>query len=278
MIGTSMGRWRIGSLLGFPVEISWSFLLLLVVAMLAFGVVSALLVIPIVFASVLLHELGHAVVARKLGVRVLGIELGFFGGAAKMVELPRSANHEVVIAAAGPAVSLLLSGAGFALGALTSVEAFTAFGWLNLVIAGFNLLPALPMDGGRILRALLTRRMDFVAATDLAVKVARGFAIGFAVIGVAVGAYQLLLLAPVLWMMGTQERWVARMLADQYVTSRDGYARRPSDFVDVLPRGAWHSHERLGRFGEPRPSPGLGGIRGVRIRQVGGRWVIDVDR
>ncbi len=226
MFGTSFGRWRIGSLLGFPVEVSWSFLLLLAVSFLAFGGMTAVFVTLLAFGSVLLHELGHAVTARVLGVRVSGIELGFFGGAAKMVELPRSANHEIAIAAAGPAVSLMLTGLGFGLGAVTGVHLLSLIGWINLVIAGFNLLPALPMDGGRILRALLTRKMSFVAATDLAVKVARVFALGFGFIGLAWGAYQLMLLAPLLWMMGTQERLGARMMAARFVQTREGYAQR----------------------------------------------------
>jgi Zn-dependent protease len=280
MFGSSIGRWRIGSLLGFPVEVSWSFLLLLAVSMLAFGGMTAVFVTLLAFASVLTHELGHAVVARRLGVRVSSIELGFFGGAAKMTELPRSANHEIAIAVAGPVVSLALAAAGFGLGRLTGVPLFGLIGWINLVIAGFNLLPALPMDGGRILRALLTRRMDFVAATDLAVKVARVFAVIFGVVGLAYGMYQLVFLAPVLWMMGTQERWMARMLAEQYVRTRDGYAQRPEDWVDVMPRQP--RADAFGRFaarpfgGAPPRSAGAMGPR-VWIRQERGRWVIEVS-
>ena len=142
-----------------------------------------MLLVSLAFASVVLHELGHALVARQLGVRVSGIELGFFGGAAKMVDLPRTANHELRIAAAGPAVSLMLGGVGLGLAALSHVGLFAMVGWINLVLAGFNLIPALPMDGGRILRALLTRKMDFIQATDVAVKVARVVAIAFALFG-----------------------------------------------------------------------------------------------
>jgi Zn-dependent protease len=281
MFGSSFGRWRIGSLLGFPVEISWSFLLLLAVSSLAFGGLSAVFGILLAFASVLLHELGHAVVARRLGVRVSGIELGFFGGAAKMVELPRSANHEIAIAAAGPAVSLVLAGAGFGLGTVTGLWLFSMIGWINMVIAAFNLLPALPMDGGRILRALLTRRMDFVRATDLAVKVARGFAIAFGVLGLAYGAYQLMLLAPVLWMLGSQERWMARRMAERYVRTREGYAQRPASFfddeVDVMPRGwgpgsAGFGGRRVGNLADA-----VRGIPKMRVRQGRNGWVIEVE-
>jgi Zn-dependent protease len=153
---------------------------------------------------VLLHELGHALVARRLGVHVSGIELSFFGGAAKMVEMPRSSDHEIAIAAAGPAVSLMLGGAGLGLGALLHVPLFGMIGWINLVLAGFNLIPALPMDGGRILRALLTRKRFFVRPTASPAS-PRVFAIGSRV-GLALGWFQLVLPAPFLWMMGSRER------------------------------------------------------------------------
>lgn len=294
MFGSTSGRWRIGSLLGFPVEISWSFLLLLAVSLVAFGGGSAVFVTLLAFGSVLLHELGHAVVARRLGVRVSGIELGFFGGAAKMVELPRSANHEIAIAAAGPAVSLVLAGLGFGLGGLTGWGLLSLVGWINVVIAAFNLLPALPMDGGRILRALLTRRMDFVSATDLAVKISRGFVIAFALAGLAWGQLQLLLLAPLLWMMGTQERWGARMMAQRYVRTREGYAQRGGGrggwsadplgaLFDALPGGAWQQRGPAGRPGETIRLGNLGEPRGeagprVWIRQGRDGWVIEVER
>lgn len=219
-------RWRIGTLLGFPVEINLTFLLLLGVVFIWMGGVAGLVVVAIAFGSVLLHELGHAVVARQLGVNVSGIELHFFGGAAKMIEMPRSANHEIAIAAAGPAVSLVLAGLGLGLGALTGSWFVSIVGWINLTIALFNLIPALPMDGGRILRALLTRWMDFVRATDVSVMVARVVAVGFAVVGLAAGMFQLVLLAPFLWLMGTAERQLARNLAHRYAYDGDGYVTR----------------------------------------------------
>jgi Zn-dependent protease len=217
--------WRLGTAFGFPVEINASFLFLLALVLLAFGGLAGVVLVSLVFASVVLHELGHALVARKLGVHVSGIELSFFGGAAKMVQLPRTANHELAIAAAGPAVSLVLGGIGLGLGALTHFPLFAWLGWTNLILAGFNLIPALPMDGGRMLRALLTRKYDFVRATDIAVDVSRVAAVAFAIIGL-MGAYQLLVLAPFLWFMGTRERMLARMMADQYAYTSDGYRQR----------------------------------------------------
>jgi Zn-dependent protease len=221
--------WRLGTLLGFPVEINVSFLLLLALVLFAFGGVVGVMLVILAFASVLLHELGHALVARQLGVDIAGIELGFFGGAAKMTRMPRTANHELAIAVAGPVVSLALGGAGLGLYAVTHVGLFAWLGWTNLVLAGFNLIPALPMDGGRILRAALTRRFDYVRATDVAVTVAKITAGVFVVAGL-LGAYQLLFLAPFLWWMATREALLARMLAEQYSYTRDGYVQRTPRF------------------------------------------------
>lgn len=215
--------WRLGSLAGFPVELNLSFALLLAFVWLAFGGAVGVGLVLLVFASVLIHELGHALVARRLGVRIAGIELSFFGGAAKMVDQPRSANHEVMIAAAGPAVSLMLGGLGLGLGTLLHAPLFAWIGYTNFIIAAFNLIPALPMDGGRILRALLSRKMDYVTATDTSVKVARVAAIAFGVIGLAYGMVQLAILAPFLWLMGSRERLLARVMADRYLSTRDGY-------------------------------------------------------
>jgi Zn-dependent protease len=219
-------QWRLGSVFGFPVEINLSFLILLGLVFVAFGGLPGVVIVCLAFASVLLHELGHALVARRLNVRVSGIELGFFGGAAKMVELPRTANHELAIAAAGPAVSLALAAIGFGLGAATRVPLIAWLGWTNLIIAVFNLIPALPMDGGRILRALLTRRLDYVRATEISIIVSRVAAVAFGVFGLAFGWYQLVFLAPFLWILGTREQAMARIQADRYASSASGYRQR----------------------------------------------------
>jgi Zn-dependent protease len=281
--------WRLGRVLGFPVEINLSFILLLAAVLLGYGGFASpgrgLLVVGLAFGSVLLHELGHALVARRYGVHVSGIELSFFGGAAKMVQMPRSADHEIAIAAAGPAVSLMLAGAGLGLGGLFPMSwlglLLVAIGKINLWIAAFNLIPALPMDGGRILRAVLTRRMDFVRATDIAVDVARVVAIGFGVVGLlSPGWFMLLALAPLLWIMGTQERMLARAMADPYA----GYGRGATDPFDRWGRAA-------SRFDRPSSSGrGPGSVQGSDphdgqfhaehprryvVRQVGGRLVIE---
>ena len=139
------------------------------------------------FASLLLHELGHAVEARREGVEIEGITLWLFGGVASLKgELP-SARAEFRIAIAGPLVTLVL---GVAFGALAvlaplpeAVDGVAAWlGYINLFLLAFNLLPALPLDGGRVLRAVLWgAKGDFPWATVVAADIGRGF--GYLMIG-----------------------------------------------------------------------------------------------
>lgn len=265
--------WRLGRLLGFPIEVNLSFLILLALVFVAFGGLVGVFTIGLVFASVLVHELGHAVVARHLGVRVLGIELGFLGGAAKMIDMPRRPDHEIAIAAAGPAVSLVIAGIGLGLGSAIGSPFVAMIGWINLVLAAFNLIPALPMDGGRILRAVLARRMSFVRATDTAVTVARVVAVGFAIVGL-LGVYQLLLLAPFLWLMGTREKMMARVIEQQHDAPFGRFAGF-GDGVEVLGRDAWDQRHRRpwpGPFGAAGPT--MHAPRRFTIQQHGGRLVI----
>jgi Zn-dependent protease len=261
--------WRLGTLFGFPIEINLSFLILLGLVLVAFGGVTGVLVVCLAFASVVLHEIGHALVARRLGVHVAGIELGFLGGAAKMANLPRTPRHELAIAAAGPAVSLMLAGAFLGMAGALGSPFLALVGKINLVIAAFNLIPALPMDGGRILRALLVPRFGFVRATDIAVTVARVAAVGFALLGLFAGMYQLLVLAPFLWLMGTRERMLARMAPDE------GWHRGAwrHGGVEVLGHDAWRDrdlHRDVGDAGGPGGPDGWGSPFDPRSRYRGG--------
>ncbi|MER3488203.1 MAG: site-2 protease family protein [Chloroflexota bacterium] len=150
----------------------------------AMAIVAALLF----FASLLLHELGHAVQARREGMEIEGITLWLFGGVAQFKGAFPSAGAEFRIAIAGPAVSLAL-GLLFALGAWgiafpEAVDGVAAWlGYINLVLLVFNMLPALPLDGGRVLRSALWQlKGDFRFATHVAAGIGRGF--GFLMIGV----------------------------------------------------------------------------------------------
>jgi Zn-dependent protease len=152
---------------------------------LALAVVAALLF----FASLLLHELGHAWQARREGVEIHGITLWLFGGVAQFKGAFPSAGAEFRIAIAGPLVTLAL-GVAFVVLALAGLPsaldgAAAWLGYINLTLLAFNLIPALPLDGGRVLRAALWRaRGDLGWATRVAADIGRGF--GYLFIGLGV--------------------------------------------------------------------------------------------
>jgi Zn-dependent protease len=199
-VDTAAHSLRIGKLFGIPLQVHWSFLLLVALVVVAEwpagagGIVGGLIWVAALFASVVVHELAHCLVARRRGGTVLGILLLPIGGMSRMGELPTSPADEAAIAAVGPATSLLLGGLLLAVGALAGSAIWpptlvagswlARLGWLNLLLGVFNLLPALPMDGGRVLRAGLARRLPRLAATRVAASVARVLAIGLIVAGV----------------------------------------------------------------------------------------------
>ncbi|SDM61931.1 Zn-dependent protease (includes SpoIVFB) [Halogranum gelatinilyticum] len=142
------------------------------------------------FAGVTVHELGHALVARRYGLHTESITLWIFGGLARFDRIPREWDREFWIALAGPATSVLV---GVACAGLVQVVpgrfpvAVFVAGWLavvNVTLALFNLLPAFPMDGGRVLRALLARNRPYGVATRIAASLGVTFALVFAVLGV----------------------------------------------------------------------------------------------
>ena len=161
--------------------------------------------------------------------------LHFFGGVAKLTSQPKSNKDEIAIAAAGPAVSFALAGLGFVLSLASGWAFFELFALVNLVIAVFNLIPALPMDGGRILRASLASRLGHQRATVLAVRISRFVSIAFAVIGLAYMHIQLLLLAGVLWAMASAELRFARGSVSQNRTMGGDDSFGPPHFGPPAP-------------------------------------------
>lgn len=155
-------------------------------AYVAMAVVAALLF----FTSLLLHELGHAVVARREGMEIAGITLWLFGGVARFNGMFPSGGAELRIALAGPAVSLFLGllflGVAAAVPLPDAVDEVVAWlGRINLILLAFNMLPALPLDGGRVLRAVLWLRSgDFMRATSTAGALGRVFGNGLMILGV----------------------------------------------------------------------------------------------
>jgi len=188
--------WSLGRIFGIDTRVHATFLLL--VGWAAFSAISqggtliAALVsvgfLLAIFASVLLHELGHALTARRYGIETRRIILSPLGGLAQLESGMMPPRVELWVALAGPAVSLGLAGVFLTIAALLGDVGPTSFvgalGWANLMIAAFNMVPALPMDGGRVFRAALSRRVGYRRATEIAAKVGRFAGVAMMIIGV----------------------------------------------------------------------------------------------
>lgn len=222
--GGTAGTMRGFNLFGVPVRLHFTFILLvifLVVTDLGSHQSSASYAVFLVglFASVLLHEMGHAFVGRRLGVRTTEIVMFPIGGLSRMERMLRP-TEELLIAIAGPVVNLAISFGIFAymyaqhmavsvqLSELlqpTDANAVARLAYGNLVLAGFNLLPAFPMDGGRILRALLSYIRPEDEATRLAAWLGRMLAISIALYGLLAPQFMLVFFAMFIYLGAAQE-------------------------------------------------------------------------
>ena len=231
-------------LLGVPVRLHFTFLLLLIFLLFIgigerqSGAWTALYVLAL-FGSVLLHELGHAVVGRRYGIRTLEVVMFPIGGVARLERQPK-AREELWIASAGPLVNVLIAaGIWIALwrfGTLLPFQALAvptdanlaqriAFG--NLILAGFNLLPAYPMDGGRILRSLLARFRTEDEATQIAARAGRLLAIMMGLAGLLWSNFMLVFVAMFVYLGAAQE---AAALRGRTLTA--GYPVRAAMITD----------------------------------------------
>lgn len=157
--------------------------------------VQGLALIAAIFGSVLLHEFGHALAARRFGIHTPDITLLPIGGVARLERLPERPREELVVAVAGPAVNVvivaLLYVSLWLAGRADPLRGFSLIGgnfwtqvmFVNAWLVMFNLIPAFPMDGGRILRALLASRLGFVKATEIAASIGQAFAFLFVLLG-----------------------------------------------------------------------------------------------
>jgi Zn-dependent protease/predicted transcriptional regulator len=163
------------------------------------------------FLSVLLHELGHALTARAYGVQTREITLWLLGGVAQLERIPRDRGAEAVIAIAGPIVSVLLSGLFGLMRGLVPTEAIVGqfllgyLAFINLILALFNLLPALPLDGGRILRSLMALYRPYLEATRAAVTISKVLAFALGLLGLLIGNLFMLLIAFFVFMAASAE-------------------------------------------------------------------------
>lgn len=225
-------RWtfRLGRIAGIVIYVHATFLLL--IAWVAFSqwtvahdapaVVNGVAFTIALFACVLIHELGHALAARHFGIGTRDITLLPIGGMSRLERMPRAPVQEFWVAAAGPATSVLIA---LALGAVVAVTAgFTPLPQLgvaegpfverlafaNILLAVFNLVPAFPMDGGRVLRALFAMRVDYARATRWAAAIGQGVALLFLLLGLTSSPI-LVLIALFIWLGAAQEAGIVQM-------------------------------------------------------------------
>ncbi len=224
------GSWRIGRIAGIDLFVHPTFFLLLVWVVVTnylahrdpMEAFSGLFFIVTLFGIVVLHELGHALTARRFGIRTRDITLLPIGGVARLERMPEEPWQELVVALAGPAVNAVLAGLLYLAllpgGGPTSMSEamgggggfMQKFFWVNVTLAVFNLLPAFPMDGGRVLRALLAMRFDYVRATQTAAVIGQGVAILFGFLGLRYNVF-LVFIAIFVWVAGAQEAGLVQL-------------------------------------------------------------------
>lgn len=225
--------WKIGRLAGIDVYLHFTFLILLGwIALSQYlqrqrwqDAVAGLALILTLFSIVVMHELGHALMARRFGIRTRDITLLPIGGVAQLERMPEKPWQELLVALAGPAVNVVLAIVFFAalavrgeLAELADARELKLMGGhflatmvsINVTLAVFNLLPAFPMDGGRVLRALLAMRMDYVRATNIAASIGQAMAWVLGFVGLFTNPF-LLFIALFVWIGAAQEASQVRM-------------------------------------------------------------------
>jgi Zn-dependent protease/predicted transcriptional regulator len=217
--------WRIGSLAGIGIYVHATFILLIFFILymnLHQGkstktAIEGVLFILAIFGCIVLHELGHALVARHYGIRTRDITLLPIGGLARLERMPDVPIQELWVALAGPAVNAVIAGVILVFGLLAGMhpELLGSFSWtggsflnklmvVNCWLLAFNLIPAFPMDGGRVLRAVLATRLEYARATVIAARVGQGIAFLFGLVGLFTDPF-LLFIALFVWMGAEQE-------------------------------------------------------------------------
>jgi Zn-dependent protease/CBS domain-containing protein len=228
--------WQIGAFWGIPVKVHWTFgLLIIFVSYTAltngfklWQGIGFMLYVFVLFFCVVLHEYGHALSARRFGVATKDIILSPIGGIARLENMPEKPIQEFFIAIAGPFVNLVIGtilaiALYFGTGQLTPEFAFARFDdpvefaryvlWINFALFLFNLIPAFPMDGGRILRSLLAAKIGKVRATRIASNIGRLIAVGFVIYGVFNQQLTLSLIGLFIFMMAGKEYDQTKVMA-----------------------------------------------------------------
>jgi Zn-dependent protease len=221
---------RLGQVNGIDIYVHGTFLILLAWiglshAMSGHGMAATLdglLFTVTIFGIVVLHELGHALTAARYGIRTRDITLYPIGGVASLERIPENPRQEFLVALAGPAVNVALAAVlavilsvmklptGVANMHVVGGSFLTKLMWVNVSLAVFNLLPAFPMDGGRVLRAALAFRMGRERATEIAARIGQAMAFGFALVGLF-GNPMLLFIALFVWSGAQGEATMVRL-------------------------------------------------------------------
>lgn len=225
-------KWSIalGKIAGIRIELHLTFLLLvLVIAYSGYsstGQLSSFFTeaayVVVIFGVVVLHELGHALTARHFGIRTRRILLSPIGGIAELERMPEKPHEELLVALAGPMVNVVLAGVLaiwiVATGQSFEIDEGNLWGQspairlliINIVLAVFNMIPAFPMDGGRVLRAILGFFLPFAQATAIAASIGKAFAILFGIVGIF-GNPILILIAVFIWFGASSEAGMSRL-------------------------------------------------------------------
>ena len=161
------------------------------------------------FLCVLLHEFGHALAARRYGIPTKDITLWPIGGVARLERMPTDPKQELVVALAGPAVNVVIALLLLPIVAVSDVTFFERLLSTNLFLVAFNMIPAFPLDGGRVLRAGLALKMDYAKATSAAATIGQGFAIVFGIFGLFTNPF-LILIAVFIWFGAAGESQVTQ--------------------------------------------------------------------
>jgi len=273
---------KIGRMLGIDVFLHATFLLVLafiaVTHWLAHGslaaVISGVGFFVALFTCVLLHEYGHALAARYFGISTKDITLLPIGGVARLERMPDKPVHELWVALAGPAINVIIAAALAVWLTLTgSWEPLTSLSTTgggfaerllvaNVFLVLFNMIPAFPMDGGRVLRALLALRMEYARATRIAASIGQGLAVVFGVIGLFSNPF-LMLIAIFIWFGAAQEA----AAADAKACIGDLPVRETmlTNFRSLSPHDALGDVARLLIEGSQQDFPVLDGERVVGV-------------
>jgi Zn-dependent protease len=216
--------WKIARVAGIDVKIHATFLLIIIWIGVSYYMTSGTLAaaangiifLLALFLCVVLHEFGHALVARRYGIQTADITLLPIGGVARLERMPEKPDEELRVALAGPAVNLIIAAVLavvlYATGSLQGLTSLTQTSGsllqrllpVNLFLALFNLIPAFPMDGGRVARALLAKRMEYTQATQVAATLGQVIAFIFGLIGLFSNPF-LVFIALFIYMGAAQE-------------------------------------------------------------------------